>query len=719
MFLDELMTVENSAEDLESYWQLALDGILANDWEAAQSALMLPFFGCESEHQEQWLQDNLMEFLHDRATLESSQNSIENAREIFSFAHSIFPNHFNNLLCLVEADLQSNQFVFASLIEQDFVALLATTHAEALDQDRLYWVVAQILRRFDFIEGSQLPSDLIPRLVFTFLPRAIDQHRAMAMLVTEAFLLGEQRRLKRLRAAILEICLEQCQPTWSWYFEIITQTASALASASQYDAAIALSEKCCQVSLDRSPEDIVVASAQLLSALMEAGQWRKIPEVAELHQNNINSLIEAGADICNIGPMIVASYFLNYVDDTPRILHDNQNAIGRFCALSTQKKYGVAFQSPKRDQESKVLRIGYIASTLRKHSVGWLSRWLFAHHNNQDFQVFLYNVSHDGEDEFYKQYFSSKANASYSFGISVPEIVKQIQQDEIDILVDMDSLAFSSTYEVMCCRPAPIQITWLGWDASGCPEIDYFIADPYVVPEDAQDYYCSKIWRLPQTYIAVDGFETSIPTRRRSDYDIPENGIVYLCGQKSYKHNPEILRLQLQIIKEVPNSYLLVKLSGDRDSLMNTYRQVAEQVGVSMDQLRFLDRDPDEYTHRANLGIADVVLDTFPYNGATTTLETLWAGIPMVTKVGQSFVARNSYSFMKNVGVTEGIAYTDEEYVAWGVKLGTDFALRQEVSGKLIQSRKTSPLWNAKAFTLEMENAYREMWEIHQDNSLN
>jgi predicted O-linked N-acetylglucosamine transferase (SPINDLY family) len=266
----------------------------------------------------------------------------------------------------------------------------------------------------------------------------------------------------------------------------------------------------------------------------------------------------------------------------------------------------------------------------------------------------------------------------------------------------------------MCYKPAPVAITWLGWDTSGCPEIDYFIADPYVLPVDAEEYYRTKIWRLPQTYIAIDGFEIEVPTKRRSDYNLPDDAIIYLCAQKSYKHHPDILRLQMQIIKQVPNSYLLVQLRANPESLMRIYQELTDEVGISIDQLRFIEPDPDEMTHRANLQLADVVLDTYPYNGATTTLETLWMGVPMVTKVGEAFVARNSYAFMQNVGVTEGIAYTDTDYVDWGVRLGNDLILRQQVMGKLIQSRKTSPLWNARNFTLAMEQAYQEMWAIYQ-----
>ena len=142
---------------------------------------------------------------------------------------------------------------------------------------------------------------------------------------------------------------------------------------------------------------------------------------------------------------------------------------------------------------------------------------------------------------------------------------------------------------------------------------------------------------------------------------------------------------------------------------------MAKDEGVNPDCLRFLDITETEAIHRANLTIADIVLDTHPYNGATTTLETLWMGIPLVTKVGEQFSARNSYGMMVNVGISEGISWTDAEYVEWGIKFGQDAQLRQNVASKLKASRQTSPLWNAKKFTLEMEKAYEQMWQKFVD----
>jgi predicted O-linked N-acetylglucosamine transferase (SPINDLY family) len=331
------------------------------------------------------------------------------------------------------------------------------------------------------------------------------------------------------------------------------------------------------------------------------------------------------------------------------------------------------------------------------------------YHDRDRFQIYGYfmvcDPSNDSLHEWYVRQFSKAYKSK-----DVLEMAEQIYQDEIDILIDLDSMTLDLCCEVMALKPAPIQVTWLGWDASGIPSIDYFIADSYVLPDSAQEYYAEKIWRLPQSYIAVDGFEVGAPSLRRDDLDIESDAVVYLSTQRGYKRHLDTARLQMKIIKEVPNSYFLIKGDADEKSIKNLFTKIAEEIGVDSNRLRFLPTVPIEAIHRANLGIADVVLDTYPYNGATTTLETLWMCVPLVTRVGEQFAARNSYTMMMNAGIKEGIAWTDEEYVEWGVRLGKDAALRQEISWKLRQSRQTSPLWNGKQFTREMEKAYEQMW---------
>jgi predicted O-linked N-acetylglucosamine transferase (SPINDLY family) len=323
-------------------------------------------------------------------------------------------------------------------------------------------------------------------------------------------------------------------------------------------------------------------------------------------------------------------------------------------------------------------------------------------------------VNTSEENNFNHHWFRDKVEHTAYFGYDDREVTAQIRTDEIDILIDLDSITFDRTCMVMAEKPAPVQVSWLGWDASGLPTIDYFIVDPYVLPDNAQDYYQEKLWRLPQTYLGVEGFEVGIPNISRQDLDIPADAVVYFSSQAGFKRHPDNIRSQMKIVAAVPNSYLLIKGKSDPTVVRNLFGRIAQEEGVSIDRLRFLPLAPTEYIHRANLEIADIVLDTFPYNGATTTLETLWMGIPMVTQVGQQFSARNSYTFMLNAGIEEGIAWSQDEYIEWGIKLGLDPKLRSEIREKLRAGRQTAPVWNAKQFTLDMEQAYREMWAKYQ-----
>jgi predicted O-linked N-acetylglucosamine transferase (SPINDLY family) len=456
----------------------------------------------------------------------------------------------------------------------------------------------------------------------------------------------------------------------------------------------------------------VFTNYQILEMLLSAGHWLEAEKYAQLHQELLTQTIQE-----NICPKFIKDAVLSvtrplmYLEDKPVKNRSLHNQIARLFQEHTRNNYGnYQWWHQAKIKTDKKLKIGYIANSLRKHSVGWLSRWLFKYHNRDDFTINLYLVN-QLEDRVTQQWFRQNADTVHALPANTEMVAERIKEDRIDILVDLDSITHHVTCQVMALKPAPIQITWLGLDASGIPSIDYFMADPYVLPKNAQNYYQETIWRLPHTYIAVDGFEVNLPTLRRNHLDIPDDAIIYLTAQSGFKRHPEHIRSSMQIIKQVPHSYLLIKGLGDQEKIQQIFTTIAQQEDVSEGRLRFLARDSAEEIHRANLQIADVVLDTYPYNGATTTLETLWMGIPLVTKVGKQFAARNSYAFMMNVGVTEGIAWTDEEYIKWGIKLGTEEKLRQQVAWKLSQSRKTSPLWNAQQFTREIEKAYQKMWD--------
>jgi len=471
----------------------------------------------------------------------------------------------------------------------------------------------------------------------------------------------------------------------------------------------------------------ICANFLILRGLRNAGgHWNEFCSILNTHRSLIHDLIEqkpTNLDSCVSVRLFASTFFLPYFQDLPAENMKLRREVAKVVQLNVEnyakdtiekcrhwQSHGLPTKSKKR------LKIGYISHCLQSHSVGWLARWLFQYHNHDQFEIFAYLFAAQIQNDDLQSWYISKVDKAHKLNLNSLEVAEKVAEDEIDILVDLDSLTLTNTCETMTIKPAPLQVSWLGWDASGIPAVDYFIADPYVLPESASEYYGEQIWRLPQTYIAVDGFEVGVPTLRRDQLDIPNDAVIYFTAQRGYKYHPDTAKLQIQILKEVPNSYFLVKGLADRESLTTFYTEIMESLGVERGRIKFLPLAPSEAVHRANLAIADVVLDTYPYNGATTTMETLWMCIPMVTRVGEQFAARNSYTMMINAGITEGIAWTDEEYVEWGIRLGKDEKLRQEVSWKLRQSKQTAPLWNGQEFAREMENAYQKMWQRYIDS---
>jgi len=473
--------------------------------------------------------------------------------------------------------------------------------------------------------------------------------------------------------------------------------------------------------------DKFFSNALLLRAFLnKGGHWQESLDTFATQEELLSALVaESPIDLPQpvVNRLYTANYFAPYMRDDPRQNRALQNQIAQLCQANTKinlvermQQFRDRLNSQNCDRSSdRKLKIGYISHCMASHSVGWLARWLLRHHDREKFELYGYFQVYRQYPDALQDWFEHQMDGVYRSRVDgsgeCDDMAKRIYEDQIDILVDLDSITLDGTCGVMALKPAPIQITWLGTDASGIPAIDYFIADPYVLPDHAQEYYSEKIWRLPETYIAVDGFEIAVPSLRRDRLDIPADAVVYLSAQRGYKRHIDTMRLQMQIIKSVPNSYFLIKGLGDQESIKSLFVEMAKEEGVNPDCLRFLNLTETEAIHRANLTIADIVLDTYPYNGATTTLETLWMGIPLVTRVGEQFSARNSYGMMVNVGISEGVAWTDAEYVEWGIKLGKDAQLRQDISMKLKASRQTSPLWNGKKFALEMEKAYQQMWQ--------
>ena len=707
--------IEVEPEVKSHYWHLGLLLLLKGQEVEAQITWLLGMAENEQEQIEWWIAQ-LIQVLQIEAERQKVLGDYRLAWVIRQHIQEIAPGDVNNLLHSIALSIQLGMFTGEHLSTSGIIESLRVKEI-AVDSDLLLVVLQEVLNYapddsavFTFTEACQYHID--EPQAFVDLVMAISKKIAYSAPIRPA-----------LASHFAELCLRQFPNC----LEILKPLAFFYQDSHQYLKGINTAKHCYKLSnslLDKNLS-IYIIIRSLMSA---SGRWNETC-LQFCQQKSLLTLLIKEWPI-NIDPdsntsLLNSHFFLPYFNDDPHQNRFIHNKISHLCHENFEvysRKLIEQYRCqtlPYRIKSvvKKVIKIGYISHFLRKHSIGWIARWLFHHHDQDNFQIHAYLVGCSSIDSFTQNWFINNTYRTYRWEVPSVEVLEQIHKDGIDILVDLDSITSPSQWEFLSTKPAPIQVTWLGWDALGLPTIDYFIADPYVLPDSAQDYYTEKIWRLPNTYLAIDGFEVGVPNLRRDQLGISNDAVIYLVAQRSYKRHPDNVRLQMKILKEVSNSYLLIKGLADEESSKTFFKEIAEEVGVAYNRLRFLPMAASEEVHRANLGIADVVLDTYPYNGATTTLETLWMGIPLVTRVGQQFAARNSYAFMMNVGVTEGVAWTDQEYVEWGVRLGKDEVLRQQVAWKLKASRQTSPIWNAKQFTREMETAYQQMWQRYVETS--
>lgn len=623
---------------------------------------------------------------------------------------------FYNLISLINLFIKKEAYVSSSLIDLNVVNLLESGDFTALDESFF----------IDFLERILIFTDC-DETTLNFVEKLCSYHRQYLKIIREKlpiisiYLNNQDKKSQAVRIIEMGLRLEPQSKSFLKNlidFCLITDNPKAIQSA----------KRLYEISQDSHVIDRVIAcEAMTRTLIVNCLYWEDSKQFYQEYKSALTELL--GCDYSDlikydeVSYLITTGFYYPYFTDQPRERHLLMKAVRQ---IANQKIY-LDYQDKSLEYKKRLIlrkklgkldrpiRVGYLSSCLKRHSVGYLARWLVQNHNHDDFE--LYGYMGDAKEDPLRNWYINQFHKSYTDPIpNHPSFANQIQKDGIDILIDLDSVTYACAAIVSVLKPAPIQVTWLGWDSLSQDSIDYFIADSYVLPEGASEYYPEKIWRLPQTYIAVDGFESATPTVRRDTLDIPDDAVIYFSAQASMKRHPDTIRLQMQVVRSVPNAYLVLKSYGDQDSLKEFFYKIAESEGVNKERLRFLPITNSEAEHRANLIIADVVLDTYPYNGATHTLETLWMGIPMVTRVGEQFSARNSYTMMINAGITEGIAWTDEEYVEWGIRLGTDIDLRNQVILKLRQGRQTAPLWNSRQFTHDMEAAYEQMWQIWLDS---
>jgi predicted O-linked N-acetylglucosamine transferase (SPINDLY family) len=389
----------------------------------------------------------------------------------------------------------------------------------------------------------------------------------------------------------------------------------------------------------------------------------------------------------------------------------------RACAeILMRDKYPLPPESgaPRPLYRHDRIRVAYLSADLRTHPVPILMAGVFEHHNRA--QVRTIALSHgpnDGSEmrarleRSFEDFIDVRARSDH-------QIASLIRELEVDILVDLTGPTANARLGVLAHKPAPIQVNFLGYAGSFGGHADYIIADRTVIPEENRRFYSEQVVYLPDCFMPHDSkrrIADAVPPRASAG--LPERGFVFASFNNAYKFNAPVFDIWMRILRAIPESVLWLPAASE--GAMRNLRREAMSRDVAGDHIVFAAHVPRPEDHLARLALADLFLDTFPYNAHTTASDALWAGLPVLTHKGESFASRVAASLLHAAGLPELIADDTETYERKAIELARDPAALADVRSKLSANRSTCALFDTARFTRHLEAAYAQMWTRAQN----
>lgn len=503
-------------------------------------------------------------------------------------------------------------------------------------------------------------------------------------------------RMHRWNDAVLPLLKAiECHP--GDFVEAVAVLADVLGAANRVDEAWT-----CYNELWRNdPEDMAALSA-LLGVCLRRCDWQSFREHMELARqkttdfsngvfvNPFSPLAWPGLGLANL-KVIAANYVASQIPAS--FLSDRKPLPATPLAAGVER-----------------LKIGYFSADFRNHPVGQLVVEAFESHDRSRFEVFGYSLGVDDASPLRQRLASAFEHFVDLSGASFTETAKRIQSDGIHILVDLNGWTADGRPESLAMRCAPIQVSWLGYPGTmGHPQLaDYLLGDRVATPLEDAPHYTETLVNLPHCYMPVDtvNLPGAVPSRR--DVGLPDTGFVYCSFNNSYKFNPAVFDLWARILDATPGSVLwLSQPPGDAGDRL---RQEMKSRGVNPDRLVLAPRVQSLSEHHARIQLADLALDTFPYNSHSTGVDVLWCGVPMVSLYGDTFPGRVAASLLTAAGLDDLVAKSEDEYFQIAVDLfGHSERLRKYKDHLAL--RNALPLFNTRAFTQGLEQAYLQMWD--------
>lgn len=365
--------------------------------------------------------------------------------------------------------------------------------------------------------------------------------------------------------------------------------------------------------------------------------------------------------------------------------------------------------SARRNPAADRIRVGYISADFGQHPVGVVAAELFELHDRSRFEIHAFSL----RDAHPNDRLRPRLEAGFDFfhdakAATDPDVAALAREIGLDIAVDLGGHTEHSRTGIFAHRAAPIQIGFLGYPATtGATYMDYIVADTTVLPESARAAYTEAPIYLPDTFMPDDStrqIAANVPTR--AEAGLPERGFVYCCFNSGFKIGPEIVSIWARILRGVEDSVLWLP-AGSRIFNRNLAAAFASH-SVSPDRIRFAQRTPSPEDHLARLSLADLFLDTLPYNAHSTTVDALRVGLPVLTCVGEAFAGRVAASLLGAVGLSELSTRDLAAYEALAIALPGNPDRLRAIRTRLIESRTTAPLFNTRDFARHLEDGYAQ-----------
>jgi predicted O-linked N-acetylglucosamine transferase (SPINDLY family) len=358
------------------------------------------------------------------------------------------------------------------------------------------------------------------------------------------------------------------------------------------------------------------------------------------------------------------------------------------------------------------VRIAYLSADFHDHATSYLMAGLFERHDRKRFETIGVSFGSDSQSAMRARLIAGLERFVDVRALSDESVARWLQDAEVDIAVDLKGYTRDARIGILARRPAPIQVSYLGFPGTmGAEHIDYIIADGFVIPADQQVHYAEKIARLPGCYYPNDvtrRIAERVPSR--GEAGLPDSAFVFCCFNASYKCSPRLFDIWMRLMHRVEHSVLW--LLGQDAVTTDNLRREARARGIDPDRLVFAPKVEQE-EHLARHRLADLFLDTLPYNAHTTASDALWAGLPVVTCVGETFVGRVAGSLLHALGLPELVTYRLADYEALAVRLATEKGPLRRIRDKLARNRLEAPLFDTDRLRRHMEAAYLTMWECY------